>query len=359
MARRLKFMAEPELNPSLVQCPYCEGRERLGIHSQKERLYRCHACRKTFSEKKGTVFENLHYPSWVVVLVLKLLAYGCPVQAIVQALWLDERTVAEWQAKAGKKGRQVQEQIVCNGQVELGQTQADELCVNTQGGKAWMATAMVVFARLWLWHPEGSRVSPRRDRHLILRLMRKVAQAAASTTQPVLIAVDGFAAYPKAILRSFYTKVYTGLAGRPRHLTWPNLNIVQVVKSYQGRKFAQVQTRLAFGRWQQVYALIGLSQLEPGKINTAYIAPRGFPLNATFRSRMPALVRRTRQLACSCQRLELEMFWSGTVYNFCTVHSSLGATPAMAAGLTDHLWSIDELLRFGGPRFSTPRSSLE
>ena len=290
-----------------------------------------------------------------MVLVLKLLAYGCPPQALVQAFHLDERTVTEWQAKAGQKGKQVQEEIVCNGQVELGQAQADELCINTQNGQAWMATAMVVFSRLWLCHPEGTRVSPSRDRHLILRLMQKVAQAATSTAQPVLLAVDGFAAYPKAILRAFHTKVYTGEPGRPRHLTWPNLNIVQVVKSRHGRKLTQVDTRLAFGCWSQVYALIGRSQLDLGKINTAYIER----LNATFRSRMPCLVRRTRQLARSCQRLELEMFWSGTVYNFCTVHSTLGATPAMAAGLTDHVWSIDQLLRYGGPHWVTPRTSLE
>jgi len=307
--------------------------------------------RKRSVRRRGPSLKICTNPSWAVVLVLKLLAYGCPPQAIVEALYMDERTVADWQAKAGQKGKQVQKEIVCNGQVELGQAQMDELCVNTQNGRAWMATAMVVFSRLWLW----GEVSPSRDKQLIFRLTSKVAQAAASTTQPVLIAVDGFAAYPKAILRAFHTKVYMGLVGRPRHLTWPNLNIVQVVKSRHGRKLTQVETRLAFGCWQQVYALIGLSQLDPGKINTAYIER----LNATFRSRMPCLVRRTRQLARTCQRLELEMFWSGTVYNFCTIHSTLGATLAMAAGLTDHLWSIDELLRYGGPHFCTPRTSLE
>lgn len=349
MARELKFMSEQELNPALVECPNCEESGRIGIHSRKEKRYKCHECKKTFSETQGTVFENLHYPSWVVQMVVTLLAFGCPLQAIVQALLLDERTVAEWQAKAGMKGKQIQTEVVCNGQVELGQTQADELCINIQGGKAWMGTAMVVFSRLWLW----GEVSLTRDRHLILRLMDKVAQAAASTTQPVLIAVDGFAAYPKAILRTFYTKLYTGLPGRPRHLTWPNLNIVQVVKSRHGRKLTHVDTRLTFGCWQQVYALIGLSQLDPGKINTAYIER----LNATFRSRMPCLVRRTRQLARSCLRLELEMFLSGTIYNFCTLHSSLDATPAMAAGLTDHPWSIEQFLRYGGPVFTPPRTS--
>jgi hypothetical protein len=43
------------------------------------------------------------------------------------------------------------------------------------------------------------------------------------------------------------------------------------------------------------------------------------------------------------------MFWSGAVYNFCTIHSTLGATPTMAADLTDHVWSVRELLLFRPP----------
>ena len=56
-----------------------------------------------------------------------------------------------------------------------------------------------------------------------------------------------------------------------------------------------------------------------------------------------------RNLAQGCTRLRSEMFWSGAVYNFCTVHTRLGATPAMAADLTDHVWAIRELLRFKPP----------
>ena len=59
---------------------------------------------------------------------------------------------------------------------------------------------------------------------------------------------------------------------------------------------------------------------------------------------MSSLVRRTRSLAKTVQHLEYELFWSGVVYNFCTVHDPLEGTPAMAAGLTDHVWSIQELL---------------
>ena len=34
-------------------------------------------------------------------------------------------------------------------------------------------------------------------------------------------------------------------------------------------------------------------------------------------------------------------------YNFCRVHQTLRVTPAMAAGVTDHIWTIDEMLNIG------------
>jgi IS1 family transposase len=284
----------------------------------------------------------MHYPSWVVVLVMTLLSYGCPPNAIVMAFFLDPRTVSAWQVKAGEQAKRVQEGLVCNGQVELGQVQADELKVKTQNGAVWVATAMSVFPRLFIW----GEISPRRDKKLIRRLMDKVAQAASNVTAPVLVAVDGFAAYPNAIRSAFHTKRYSGRRGRPKHIPWPNVQIVQVIKRRRGHKLETIERRLVQGGWQLVYALIAMSQVGAGKINTAYIER----LNATFRARMPTLVRRTRSLARTVQRLEVEMFWMGVVYNFCTVHTSLGATPAVAADLTDHVWSIEELLRIGGPQ---------
>ena len=267
---------------------------------------------------------------------MTLLSYGCPPAAAVAAFFLDERTVAAWHRKAGRHGQQVQETQVCQGSVELGQVQADELCVTTQRGKVWMATAMSVFSRLFLW----GEVSAHRDRPLIERVMKKVHQAAGSLPQAVLWAVDGFSAYPKAILKLFYTPLHTGKRGRPRHLPWPDLHIVQMIKSRSGRKLKEITRRLVHGASNRVYEMIASSQGDLGWINTAYIER----LNATFRARMSSLVRRTRSLAQTVQHLEYELFWSGVVYNFCTVHDTLEGTPAMAAGLTDHIWSIQKLL---------------
>jgi transposase-like protein len=329
-------MEQRPLDPKLMTCPYCQEPTRIGVHSPKERRYKCHACGHTFAETKGTVFYGLHYPIWVIVVVLTVLAYGCPVPAIVVAFCLDERPVLLWLDKAGLHGKQVQDKRVCNGQVELGQVQADELCITAQGGKVWVATAMSVFSRLFLW----GEVSTSRDQGLILRVMDRVRQAASSTTQQILFAIDGFAAYPKAILKTFYTKLYTGRPGRPKHIPWPNLPIVQVIKSRSGKTLKEVTRKLGYGNLQHAYEIIHQSQVGLGLINTAFIER----LNGTFRSRMPSFIRRTRSLARTTIRLEREMFWSGVVYNFCTVHSTLQGTPAMAAGLAENVWSVEELL---------------
>lgn len=201
-----------------------------------------------------------------------------------------------------------------------------------------MATALCVFSRLWLW----GEVSPQRSRALIKGLLSHVAAAARRGTQTLLLAVDGFATYPKAALQVFYTTRHTGRPGRPRHRPWNDLHMVQVVKRYRGKVLVGIERRVVHGCQSRVDDLIAMSQTAYGFINTAFIER----LNATFRSRLPALARRTRNVARTTERLRAEMFWSGVVYNFCTVHESLEATPAMAAGLTDHVWSVAELLRF-------------
>ena len=94
-----------------------------------------------------------------------------------------------------------------------------------------------------------------------------------------------------------------------------------------------------------------------GVINTAYIER----LNATFRERLAPLARRCRALARQIMTLYEGMFVVGTVYNFCTPHASLSqaqkTTPAMAAGITDHCWTLHELLSFHVPlpRWAPPK----
>lgn len=327
------------LRPELVVCPYCDEKSngRIGVHSQKERRYKCHNCGKTFSDSYGTPFYDLKTPQWVVSLVLTLMAYGCPLPAIVAAFELDERTVSDWQEKAGIHAKGVQEALVCNGQVELGQVQGDEFYTKTQCGAVWIATAMCVFSRLFLW----GAVSIERNGTLVTEVVEHV-KAAAVPNQPVLWATDGFRAWASAILTVFRRPIHTGMPGRPRLQPWPDLHIIQVIKRCSGRCVIAVERRLLYGSQQAAEELVAVTQVGIGVFNTAYIER----LNATFRTWIPATTRKTRTPAARRRRLEAAFFWTAVVYNFCHVHDSLQATPAMAAGLTDSVWSIDRLLRY-------------
>src|SRR5713226_4128552 len=97
-----------QMDASQVFCPNldCMTRGKVGqgnivSHGKKRGRYRCKTCGKTFSAQAGTMFEGLRKPRELIVIVITLLAYGCPPQAIVHALHLDERTVARWQERAG------------------------------------------------------------------------------------------------------------------------------------------------------------------------------------------------------------------------------------------------------------------
>ena len=280
---------------------------------------------------------GLKHPLWLVLVVLALLATGCPVPAIVFAFGLDERTVADWQLKAGRHAKTVQEQLVCQGHVDVGQVQADELYTKTQAGPVWIATAMSVFSRLWLW----GAISFSRDEELITPVIEH-SRAAAQVGQPILFAVDGFKAYVSAILKVFRDPLHTGKVGRPRLIVWADLHIVQVVKQRAGRRLLSISRRLAHGSLSCAEAIMQATQVEMGRINTAYIER----LNATLRTWLPALTRRTRTPSGARPQLEAALFWTGVVYNFCHMHETLAGTPAMAADLTDHVWSIEELIRY-------------
>ena len=113
------------------------------IHDRKRQRYRCKVCKHTFSARRGTMFEGLRKPMDLIVIVVTLLTYGCPVQAIVHAYELDERTVADWRDRAGAHCQQVHQEIVEQGRLDLMHVQADEIRVKGCKMIAWMGLCAV------------------------------------------------------------------------------------------------------------------------------------------------------------------------------------------------------------------------
>jgi len=354
------------MNPQDIFCPNIEcpargqtGKGNIHVHSQKEQRCICDVCQGTFTTSKGTIFYRLRHDPKTVLCVIILLAYGCPLQAIVKAFGLDERTVRDWHVRAGKHCRGVHEQIVEKSQQDLQQVQADEIKVKTLMGSYWMALAMAVSTRLWL----GGVVSRKRDLDLIQSLVDKVR--AIALCRPLLLAADGLASYVTAFRMAFRSKVphWGGETGRCKLVSWPDIAIVQVVKQ-RVEGVLTVDRRIVQGSQTMVERLIKATQNGTGVINTAFIER----LNATFRLRLNNLVRRTRTLARRSETLVTGMYITGCFYNLCDNHHSLRLklsvgsfghhwvqrTPAMAAKLADHQWTYPELFAFKVP---TPRWS--
>jgi len=165
------------MDPQTQFCPNegCRDKGRRGggnirVHNWAERRYRCTTCRATFAATRGTPYFRPRTSAELVTAVVALLCHGCPLQAVVAPFGLDERTVACWWERAGRRCERLHAHLVQTGQVELGHVQADEIWVKMAGTRVWQAMALAVPSRLWL----GGVVSPHRDLALIRALVRQV-----------------------------------------------------------------------------------------------------------------------------------------------------------------------------------------
>ena len=335
------------MNPQTVWCPNVAcpargqaGKGTIGVQSQKERRFRCRVCGKTFGARTGTPFHRRRTDEALIVLVITLVSWGCPLVAIEHAFGLMPQTIRDWLEAAGAHAEAVHHAQVTQPR-DLAHVQADEVRVKTQCGIVWMAMAMMVSTRLWL----GGAISTRRDQRLVTRVVALIAASAIKA--PLLLVVDGFASYLDAFRQAFRQRVHHGGRGAPRKQPWPELVIGQVVKQYAGKRVVGVTRRLRHGSSALADRLLAQT---PGcqVLNTAYMER----LNGTFRARLAPLARRTHHLVHRKEVLHRGMYLVGVLYNFCTLHASLTVaggqqrTPAMAAGLADHVWSLEEWLLF-------------
>src|SRR5437763_11401477 len=258
----MQTLTEP-MDASKQFCPneMCSARGQkaqgnISIHDHKRQRYRCKVCKRTFSARRGTMLEGLREPMDLIVMVVTLLSYGCPVQAIVHAFGLDERTVASWRERAGEHCHKRHEAIVEQGQLDLMQGPPDEIRVKGCKMMAWMGLAMMVSTRLWL----GGVVQISRDRGLADRLMSQVRRCAACL-RPLLVLTDGWSAYPGSIRRAFREKVKpTAGVGRACLQVWPQVHIGTVIKRTQNKRVVEITRRMAHGMLSQAEQLVQGSQ---------------------------------------------------------------------------------------------------
>ncbi len=204
------------------------------------------------------------------------------------------------------------------------------------------------------------------------RVVHHVAQVLAPDCAPLFV-TDGFREYLTALLTHYGQWVQPprrqdkGPTPKPRWMPRPQLLYAQVVKTVQRRRLVQVRHRVVFGTLEAVERLLVACGWQ---INTAFVER----LNLALRQHVAAIGRRVATLCKGEDGLRHQLSLFQTYHNFCLPHASVRqplpqplptngtgsakqwrpCTPAMAAGLTDHVWSLREVLLFRVPPWPQP-----
>jgi IS1 family transposase len=212
------------------------------------------------------------------------------------------------------------------------------------------------------------------DRTLAMaqRVVHQVVQVLAPGCVPLFL-TDGFKEYATALLTHFGQWVQperrqaTGPAPKPRWMPLPQLLYAQVIKTVRRRRLVRVRHRVVFGTLEAVQQVLAACGWQT---NTAFVER----LNLSLRQHVAAVGRRVTTLCKGEDGLRQQLALSHTYSTFCLPHTSLRRplpqpeathgtgtakrwqprTPAMAAGLTDHVWTLREVLLFRVPPWPQP-----
>jgi IS1 family transposase len=252
--------------------------------------------------------------------------------------------------------------------LKAGEVSEDEAIERLSRSPQWVWVAMDPESKLLLTIDVGERTLA-----MAQRFVHHVTQVLAPDCAPLFL-TDGFREYLTALLTHFGHWVQPprrqakGPMPKPRWMPLPQLLYAQVVKTTRRRRLVRISRRVVFGTLEAVEQVLAASGWQ---INTAFIER----VNLSIRQHVAALGRRVATLCKGEDGLHQQLALYHCYYNFCLPHASLrqplpqpeptngtGAakvwrpcTPAMAAGLTDHVWSLKEVLLYRVPPWPQPQ----
>lgn len=316
-------------------------RSWTGTRKESERL-RCRACGREFSQRAGTVMAWGKLPEEQGLRLTKCQRWGVCDEGTADIGAVDIKTGHRFQRVSSSRAPEQQQPVACEGEGEGGQV--DEAHSKRRPGQVeWIQTALAMGSLFIRWVAFGPR-TPDTAASLI-------AQVGARLNAVPLFLTDGWKAYPAALMQvvgRVYRPRRKGTVGRfpkPRRGAPPNLLYAQVVKVRdQAGRTVEVTRKVILGGPRRFFKQLRHKGLGT-TIQTAFMER----WSATLRGWVAALRRRTRCLSWSAQRHQGRVWLMVSLYNLVIPHKSLRQgrtkrTPAMALGLTDHLWSSREYL---------------
>jgi IS1 family transposase len=376
-------------------CPHLDCRYRgwLGLGNLRAnghpsggpwRQFQCTSCEGYFPEHHGTIFHGKQAAVELIIHVLACLAEGLGIRATARVFEVEANTVLQWLVEAAAQLRAFSAYFLCD--LHLKQLQLDELYAVLSAVKDGEITEAKAIKRLsrsphWVWvaiEPVTKLLVAldvgERTQAMAQRFVHHGAQVLAPDCAPLFL-TDGFREYLTALLTHYGHWVQpprrqaTGPRPKPRWMPLPQLLYAQVVKTTRRRRLVDVTHRVVFGTLESVNQV-----LRPlgWQINTSLVER----FNLSLRQHVAAIGRRTSTLCKGEAGLRQQLALYHVYYNFVLPHASLRlplaepiatngtgsakvwrpCTPAMAAGLTDHVWSLREVLMFRVPPWLQPQT---
>jgi len=356
--------------------PFYEGQmvKNGSSHGQSQAL--CNACGSSVSLRYGTAYLELEADEFIFETAVRALAEGNSLRATARIVQIDKDTACDWLNRAAQHCRSVLLYLWSG--LHVTECQLDELwsLVHTKErnlpcaklyketyGDAWVWIAFAPVWRLVLAFVVGKR-----DQESANLLLERVAYI---TDEHIpLFTSDQLPEYRTARLQVYGTwshpqrKGNRGRYPKPRRGPLPGLLYAQVVKVRQKGRVVEVDSKVVFGDPEAIAARLAASPVS-NTINTSFVERN----NLTQRQSNRRLTRRTNGFSKELPWFEKQLWLSLAYYHLVLPHSNLRQelptpeptrgtgspkrwrprTPAMAAGITDHIWTVTELLSYRVP----------
>ena len=337
---------------------------------------RCQACGRSVAVTYGTAYFDLDADPALFDTVARALAEGNGLRATGRIVQIDKDTVAAWLQRAAAHCRHVM--LYLWDALSVSECQLDELwsfvhtkerhlptakrCCDSYGD-AWIWLAFAPAWRLVLAFVVGKRTQESAN-----LLLERVVQV--TDDHLPFFTSDQLAEYRTALLHVYgqwYQPLRQGSRGphpAPRRVAHPDLLYAQVVKERERGQVVAVSSKVVFGDPELIKQRVAASSVSTA-INTSFVERE----NLTLRQHTRRLTRETNAFSKDRAWLETHLWLVLAYYHLVLPHASLAqeapvstptrgsgsprrwqpVTPAMAAGITDHVWTTTELLSYRVP----------
>jgi transposase-like protein/IS1 family transposase len=306
------------------------------------RRWKCQACGTSVSERKYTPLYHLKTPPARICLVMALLANGLDPSAAARVFRHDHRTIRRWLTRGGRHAAAIHDLFFQR--LRCSFLQLDELVANIRGDEqhTFVWTAVDAVTKV-IAHVHVGRRFIIDAFDFVHDLTRRLAPG-----HVPIFSSDGLRHYFSALTSHYgFWRLPAPGKRKPTWIVEPRLLFGMLYKVKVGRKLKDLYSRIRCGTrklWRQRTTALGFS----GQVQTAFVERA----NLTRRELIAPLARRTWSIARSHGSLLASIHWGLCFYHFIRPHSSLrlspayARTPAMAARLTDHIWSTQEVFRY-------------